>query len=131
MKTTVRFRGSSLPERITPDATAEDIVAINMEAKFLDGWMAYTVQSKHDHVRFRKGETVLVKFGKNSIHQLFVTVKYLRQRWEGDQLVDRYELTYPKTNYWFWPGLEDEEYARRTRQFRMKGRSEKRLLRPY
>jgi hypothetical protein len=102
-----------------------------MEAKFLDGWMAYTVQNQHDHVRLRKGVTVLVKFSKNMYKQLFVTVRCPRKTWDGGKYVDGYELTYPKTNYWFWPGLEDEEHARRTRQFKMKGRSEKRLLKPY
>lgn len=131
MKRITRPRGSSLPAVSSPDVTPEDIIAVHMEAKFLDGWMAYTVQSKHDHVRLRKGETVLVKFGKDHLKRLAVTVKYIGKVWNGSEYVDKYEFTYPKTNYWFWPGLEDEEHARATRQFRMKGRSEKRVLKPY
>jgi len=127
----MRSRGSILPVEASPDATPEDIVAVHMEVKFLNGWMAYTVKSPHDHVRFRKGETVLVKFGKDLLKRLAVTVKYVRQRWDGSKYVDKYELTYPKPNYWFWPGLEDEVHARQTRQFRMRGRSEKRVLKPY
>lgn len=130
MKTTVRYRGSSLPAVLPPDTAPDDIIAIHMEAMFLDGWMAYTVRSTHSK-RFRKDETVLVKFSKGVARRLLVTVKYTRKRWKNGELVDFNELTYPKANYWFWPGLEDEVHARTTRELRKRGTTEKRRLKPY
>jgi hypothetical protein len=131
MKTTARLRGSSLPAAPEPEATEEDILAVHMEAKFLDGWMAYTLKNNHTHVPLRKGMTVLVQLKKGLMRRGFATVKYPSKRWVKGERVELYEFTYPKTNYWWWPGLEDEQHARATRERRMRGTNKKRPLKPY
>lgn len=99
-----------------------ELIAQRMEAAISSYvWVRYITQTKHDD--YPVGTECWVRF-RTVDDKLVVTVRFA---WASRR---RSRMRHPKAHYWYFPGLEDVEIAKRNRD-RPKLRHTKAPMRPY
>ena len=113
---------SDKTSELPTEDSEEDRLARRMEALLSNGWLQYLTHNTHGS-GFPRNTQCEVSFRRtqHGDRRLIIVVRRPLTKSEiawgatGDANHPGKILHFPKPDYWFWPGLEDEAIARKVR----------------